>query len=55
MPWCPANKLKWYSAIILFTHISGTANTADFLSGVNTILNNYNLTIYIFPLMLLPF
>ena len=34
------NRLEWYSAIILSAHISGTANTADFLSGVDTILNN---------------
>ena len=40
MPWCPTNKLKWYGAIILSAHISVTANMADSLSGVDTILNN---------------
>ena len=40
MPWCPANKPEWYSAIILSTHISGIASTTDSLSGIDTILNN---------------
>ena len=39
-PWCPANRLELYSAIILFAHISGMANTAVSLSGVDTIFNN---------------
>ena len=38
--WCPANKLVWYSAIILSVHISGTANSAVSLSGVVTILKS---------------
>ena len=40
MPWCPANKLKWYKAIILLTHITGIANTAISFPGIVDILNN---------------
>ena len=32
-PWCPANKLEWYKAIILSAHVSGTACTAVSFSG----------------------
>ena len=35
-PWCPANKLEWYTAIILPAHTSGTAL---FFSEI--ILNSY--------------
>ena len=38
MPWCPANKLEWYRVIILSVHVSGTAKTAVYFSGV--FLNN---------------
>ena len=37
-PWCPTNKLEWYSAMILSTHVSGIVRTAASFSGV--ILNN---------------
>ena len=33
-PWCPANKLEWYSVIILSVHTSRTANTAVSFSGL---------------------
>ena len=36
----PANRLAWYNAIILSTHILGIANSAVSLSGVVTNLNN---------------
>ena len=39
-PWCPANKLVWYSAMILSAHISGMANSTLSLSGVVTNLKN---------------
>ena len=37
-PWCPANKLEWYKAMILSVHILGTARIANSFSGL--ILNN---------------
>ena len=37
-PWCPANKLEWYSVMILSMHASGTARTAVSFSGLT--LNN---------------
>ena len=37
-PWYPANKLEWYTVMILSAHISGTARSAVSFSGV--ILNN---------------
>ena len=40
MPWCPANKLERYKAIILSTHISSIANTAVSLLSVVDVLNN---------------
>ena len=39
-PWCPANRLEWYSVIILSMHISGIASNAVSFSGVVTILDN---------------
>ena len=36
------NKLEWYGAIILSSHISGMTNTTVSLSGVDTFLNNDN-------------
>ena len=44
--WCPANKLEWYKAIILSTHVSGIAYTAVSLSGVVDILNNNESNMY---------
>ena len=38
-PWRPVNRLVWYNAIILSTHISGITNTAASLSGVVTNFN----------------
>ena len=37
-PWCPVNRLLWYSVIILSVHDSGTTKTAVSLS--EEILNN---------------
>ena len=37
-PWCPANRLEWSRVMISSVQLSGTARTADSLSGV--ILNN---------------
>ena len=34
------NKLKWYKAIMLSTHVSSIANTAISFSGVVDILNS---------------
>ena len=38
--WCPANRLEWYSVIILSAQNSGIANNAVSFSGVVTILNS---------------
>ena len=40
MPCCPMNRLECYKVIILSVHVSGIANTAVSLSGVDIILNN---------------
>ena len=39
-PWYPANRLEWYSVIILPANISCMANSAVSFSGVVTDLNN---------------
>ena len=39
-PWCPANRLEWYSVKIVSAHTSGMASNAISFSGVVTILNN---------------
>ena len=39
-PWCPVNKLEWYSVIILSAHISGMANSAVSFFDVVTSLDN---------------
>ena len=33
-PWCPTNRVEWYSTIILSTHVSGIASTAVSFSGM---------------------
>ena len=43
--WCPANKLEWYSVIILSTHASGTARTSVSFSGL-TLNNNESNRVY---------
>ena len=40
MPWWPANRLEWYSIIILSVHTSDIANNAVSTSGAVMILNN---------------
>ena len=36
-PWCPANKLEWYKAMVLLSaHVSGIAYTAASFSGVTS-------------------
>ena len=52
-PRCPANKLEWYTVIILSAQLSGTAKTAYSFSGV--ILNNREFNrIYLSANMFLP-
>ena len=39
-PWCPANKLAWYSVMILSAHTSGIAKSAFSLLGTVINLNS---------------